>query len=38
MRIYNVGDRLALGLGPSGAVDVETASGGRFPADVQAVY
>lgn len=38
MRIYNLAGRLALGAGQGTAVDVETASGGRFPADVQAVY
>lgn len=37
MRIYNLAGRLALGTG-NGAVDVESASGGRFGPDVQAVY
>ncbi len=37
MRIYNLAGRLALGAG-NGAVDVESASGGRFGSDVQAVY
>ena len=38
MRIYNLAGRLALGLDGGTAVDVETASGGRFSADVQAVF
>jgi 2-keto-4-pentenoate hydratase/2-oxohepta-3-ene-1,7-dioic acid hydratase in catechol pathway len=38
VRIYNVAGRLTLGVGPDGGVDVETASGGRFPAAVQPVY
>ncbi|MFF5075437.1 fumarylacetoacetate hydrolase family protein [Actinoplanes sp. NPDC000266] len=38
MRIYNLDGRLALGVGAQKAVDVETASRGRFTADVQAVY
>jgi 2-keto-4-pentenoate hydratase/2-oxohepta-3-ene-1,7-dioic acid hydratase in catechol pathway len=38
VRIYNVAGRLTLGVGPAGGVDVETASGGRFPAAVQPVY
>lgn len=37
MRIANVGGRLAL-LVDLGAIDVETASGGRFTADPQVVY
>ena len=37
MRILNLAGRLALAAG-DGAVDVETASAGRFGADVQAVY
>ena len=38
VRIYNVAGRLTLGVGADGGVDVETASGGRFPAAVQPVY
>ncbi len=38
MRIYNVAGRLTLGVGADGGVDVETASGGRFPAAIQPVY
>ena len=38
MRIYNIAGRLGLGLDRGTAVDVETASGGRFCADVQAVF
>ncbi|WP_433040845.1 fumarylacetoacetate hydrolase family protein [Dactylosporangium sp. CS-033363] len=38
MRIYNLDNRLALGRTPEAAADVETASRGRFPADIQAVY
>jgi 2,4-diketo-3-deoxy-L-fuconate hydrolase len=37
MRFVNVRDRLCV-VTPEGAVDVETASGGRFPADAAAVY
>jgi 2-keto-4-pentenoate hydratase/2-oxohepta-3-ene-1,7-dioic acid hydratase in catechol pathway len=37
VRIYNLAGRLSLGVG-EGVVDVEHASGGRFAADVQAVY
>lgn len=37
MRMVNAAGRLGL-LTPSGVVDVETASGGTFSADVQAVY
>jgi 2-keto-4-pentenoate hydratase/2-oxohepta-3-ene-1,7-dioic acid hydratase in catechol pathway len=38
VRIYDVAGRLTLGVGADGGVDVETASGGRFPAAVQPVY
>jgi 2-keto-4-pentenoate hydratase/2-oxohepta-3-ene-1,7-dioic acid hydratase in catechol pathway len=38
VRIYNVAGRLTLGVGSDGGVDVETASGGRFPAAVQPIY
>ncbi|MGX6601001.1 fumarylacetoacetate hydrolase family protein [Micromonosporaceae bacterium Da 78-11] len=38
MRIYNLDQRLALGVGADGAVDVEKASDGRFGSDVQAIY
>ena len=38
MRIFNHAQRLVLGLGGSAGVDVATASGGRFGADVQSVY
>ena len=37
MRILNLEGRLSLGI-DDGAIDVETASAGRFTADVQAVY
>ena len=37
MRILNLNGRLSLAVG-DGAVDVETASGGTFPADVMSVY
>ncbi|WP_214370655.1 fumarylacetoacetate hydrolase family protein [Pseudonocardia sp. H11422] len=37
VRILNLAGRLALAVG-DGAVDVETASGGSFAADVQSVY
>ncbi|WP_063047028.1 fumarylacetoacetate hydrolase family protein [Nocardia pseudovaccinii] len=37
MRIFNLSGRLSLAV-EGGAVDVETASAGRFSADVQAVY
>lgn len=37
MRILNLDGRLSLAVG-DGAVDVEKASEGRFPADVQAIY
>jgi 2-keto-4-pentenoate hydratase/2-oxohepta-3-ene-1,7-dioic acid hydratase in catechol pathway len=37
VRILNLDDRLSLAVG-IGAVDVETASGGTFPADVMSVY
>jgi 2-keto-4-pentenoate hydratase/2-oxohepta-3-ene-1,7-dioic acid hydratase in catechol pathway len=38
MQIMNVKGRLTLGRGSYGGVDVERASGGRFSADVQAIY
>ncbi|GHJ47095.1 fumarylacetoacetate hydrolase [Catellatospora sp. TT07R-123] len=38
MRVYNLAGRLALGVGADGAVDVETASEGRFTSSPQAVY
>lgn len=38
MRIYNVAGRLVLSLDGRAGADVETASGGRFSADVQAIY
>lgn len=38
MRIFNHAERLVLGRGGSEGVDVATASGGRFSADVQSVY
>ncbi len=37
MRVLNLDGRLSLAVG-AGAVDVETASGGTFPADVMSVY
>jgi 2-keto-4-pentenoate hydratase/2-oxohepta-3-ene-1,7-dioic acid hydratase in catechol pathway len=37
VRILNLNGRLSLAVG-DGAVDVETASGGTFPADVMSVY
>ena len=37
MRIANLSDRLVI-VADGRAVDVETASGGRFPADPQAIY
>jgi len=38
VRIYNVAGRLTLGVGSDGGVDVETASGGWFPAAIQPIY
>lgn len=38
MRICNQAGRLLLGVLPERGVDVETASGGKFSADIQAVY
>jgi len=38
MRILNLAGRLAIDVGAGRAVDVETASGGRFGPDPQAVY
>jgi hypothetical protein len=37
VRVLNLDGRLSLAVG-DGAVDVETASGGTFPADVMSVY
>jgi 2-keto-4-pentenoate hydratase/2-oxohepta-3-ene-1,7-dioic acid hydratase in catechol pathway len=38
MRILNLDGRLSLDAGDGRAIDVETASDGRFSADVQAIY
>jgi 2-keto-4-pentenoate hydratase/2-oxohepta-3-ene-1,7-dioic acid hydratase in catechol pathway len=38
MRILNLDGRLSLGAGEGRAIDVETASDGRFSADVQPIY
>lgn len=38
MRLINLAGRLCLAVGDDGAIDVETASSGRFPSDAHGVY